>query len=153
MLEIEIPSRPPLRLEHLLLDANGTLTNRGRLIPGVEARLTSLGRDLQLHVLSADTFGSAEAVAAQVGAAFRRVETGEDKGRYLAALGAGSSAAIGNGSNDARMLADAALGIAVLGPEGLAPAAVDAADILVPSVTAALDLLLEPRALAATLRP
>jgi hypothetical protein len=27
------------------------------------------------------------------------------------------------------------------------------ADILVPSVTAALDLLLEPRALAATLRP
>jgi len=46
----------------------------------------------------------------------------------------------------------AALGIAVLGGEGLATVCLAAADVVVPSVESALDLLLYPRRLIATLR-
>ncbi len=60
--------------------------------------------------------------------------------------------AIGNGANDVRMLEWAARGIAVLGPEGLAVSCFQAADVVAPDIGAALDLLLLPRCLMATLR-
>jgi soluble P-type ATPase len=50
------------------------------------------------------------------------------------------------------MLQAAALGIAVLGPEGLAAEAWQAADVVMASIHDALDLLLHPRRLVATLR-
>lgn len=55
---IEIPGRPTLEIEHLLLDLNGTLTDRGVLIDGVGDRLSRLDQQLDLHALSADTFGT-----------------------------------------------------------------------------------------------
>jgi len=62
----------------------------------------------------------------------------------LEIFGAGRSAAVGNGANDAEMLAAAALGIAVIGPEGASTAALMAADLVCGSVTDALDLLADP---------
>jgi soluble P-type ATPase len=50
------------------------------------------------------------------------------------------------------MLAAAALGIAVLGPEGAGATALRAAAVVCRSAVEALDLLLDERALAATLR-
>ena len=41
-LPVSIPGRPDLRLEHLLLDVNGTLTNRGVLLDVVKGRLERL---------------------------------------------------------------------------------------------------------------
>jgi len=49
-------------------------------------------------------------------------------------------------------IARATLGIAVLGGEGLAAACLAAADVVAPSIESALDLLLYPRRLVATLR-
>jgi soluble P-type ATPase len=48
----------------------------------------------------------------------------------VAALGADSTAAIGNGRNDAAMLRVARIGIAIVGPEGSASAAIAAADVV-----------------------
>jgi soluble P-type ATPase len=70
----------------------------------------------------------------------------------IKALGAARVVAIGSGANDAAMLQQAALGIAVLGGGGLAMACLAAADIVVPSIESALDLLLYPRRLIAMLR-
>jgi soluble P-type ATPase len=50
------------------------------------------------------------------------------------------------------MLQQAALGIAVLGGEGLATACLATADVVAPNMEAALDLLLYPRRLIVTLR-
>lgn len=50
------------------------------------------------------------------------------------------------------MLRMAGVGIAVVQAEGASAEAVAAADVLVPSVTDALDLLLRPRRLVASLR-
>jgi soluble P-type ATPase len=59
---------------------------------------------------------------------------------------------LGNGRNDAAMLRAAALGIAVIGAEGVAPEVLAASDLLVPGSEAALDLFLKPKRLLAGLR-
>ena len=72
--------------------------------------------------------------------------------RIVDRLGAAGCVAIGNGANDVPMLERAALGIAVIGPEGASGRALAAADVVCRSVVEALDLLLDPRLLVATLR-
>ena len=67
-------------------------------------------------------------------------------------LGGDNAVAVGNGRNDRLMLQEAALGIAVLQAEGAAVEALLAADLVAPDILAALDLLLVPGALTATLR-
>jgi soluble P-type ATPase len=76
----------------------------------------------------------------------------DDKVRALESYGANRCVAIGNGANDTEMLAAAALGIAVVGPEGASSAALAAGDVVCNSIVDALDLLIEPRLLIATLR-
>jgi len=150
---IAIPDRPVLELEHLLLDVNGTLTDRGEMIDGVAERMRRVSETLEAHLLSADTFGSLADVASTLGVRSTTVLDGEEKLALVRELGPERCAAIGNGANDARMLAEAALGIAVIGGEGAASAAIQAADVVCASIGAALDLLLDQQALAATLRP
>jgi P-type E1-E2 ATPase len=148
----EIPGRPPLELDLLLLDVNGTLTNRGVLLPGVASRIAALRRELSVRLLSADTFGNVSEIARQLQVEHELAASAEDKVRALVRLGPGRIAAVGNGENDAGMLQAAALGIAVLGPEGLSAVALASADVVCATILDALDLLLDSRALAATLR-
>lgn len=83
MLHVTVPGGDDLRLEHLVLDVNGTLTDRGELIDGVEALITELRERLDLHVLSADGYGSAEDVAATLSAAYLRVHSAAEKVAYV----------------------------------------------------------------------
>ena len=156
MLEVDVPGWRTLRLEHLVLDVNGTLTLDGTLLPIVAPKLTVLGAQLEVQLLSADTFGRLDDVAAALAVVGRRLRAGEpesaQKAQVVRELGAESVVAIGNGANDVAMLAEAALGIAVLGPEGLAVASLTATDVIVASIEDALELLLNPMRLIATLR-
>lgn len=151
-LRVEIPGRGVLALEHLLLDQNGTLTDRGQLIDGVAERLARVGRTLQVFMLTADTFGTLDGLVSELGIDGQRVSSREQKRAFMASLGTERCVAIGNGSNDVPMLRDAALGVAIIGPEGASTAAVAAADIVCRSVLEALDLLSDERVLIATLR-
>jgi P-type E1-E2 ATPase len=155
MLEIDVPGWRSLRLAHLVLDVNGTVARDGAPLPGVAARLRALRPLLDAYLVSADTHGGLDAVAAALGVRARRIASGgeaEQKAAFVRELGATGVVAIGNGANDAAMLAEASVGIAVLGPEGLATEALGAADVLVGSIDDALDLLSQPRRLVATLR-
>lgn len=153
MLTVEIPGAQPLRLEHLVLDVNGTLTHAGAVIDGVEERVRSLAGTLRVHLVTADTFGTAGALAGSLGAELSVVRDGAEKVAFAEALGPSSCAAIGNGANDAGLLRTVALGIAVIGPEGAAAVTLQGASVVCGSITVALDLLLDPRMLVATLRP
>jgi soluble P-type ATPase len=102
---VDIPGSEPLRLDCLLLDVNGTLTDRATLIEGVQERLARLSEALDVRLLSADTFGSLDAIAEQLGLKAARISRGEEKRAYLERLGPERCAAIGNGANDAAMLA------------------------------------------------
>ncbi|MBM4289565.1 MAG: hypothetical protein FJ135_15730 [Deltaproteobacteria bacterium] len=76
----------------------------------------------------------------------------EAKLRYIQELGAEQTVCIGNGRNDRLMLKAAALGLAVILEEGIAKETIQAADIVAKSINDALDLLLNPLRLTATLR-
>jgi soluble P-type ATPase len=75
-----------------------------------------------------------------------------EKLNYLQRLDANCCACLGNGRNDVLMLKNAALGIAVVGKEGAAVEAILAARVVALSILDALDLLLRPLRLKATLR-
>jgi P-type E1-E2 ATPase len=152
MRALEIPGEPVLVLEHLVLDVNGTLTRHGELIDGVAERLRLLANDVQIHLLTADTLGTAGAVGRELGLPVTNVQTGREKAAVIAALGPERAVAIGNGRNDIEMLRASRLAIAIVGPEGAAPAAISVADVVCRSITDALDLLLDHRLLIATLR-
>ncbi len=155
MIELTIPGRGLLRLVHLVSDVNGTLAFDGRLIDGVADSLLGLGDRLTLHLLTADTRGRQAAIDAQLGLQAVRIAPGaeaEAKAAYIRNLGADRVVAIGQGANDVGMLREAGLGIAVLSAEGLASAALTAADILVPDILTGLDLLRNPVRLVASLR-
>lgn len=155
MVTVEIPSGETLSLSHLVCDFNGTLAIDGQLVPSVSDRLSELAEDLEIHVVTADTFGQAQAeleglpVSVLVLPSDRQTERKID---YLQSLGAGTVVAIGNGNNDAAMLESAALGICVVQREGASVASVMVADIVCVSILDALDLLLHPMRLVATLR-
>lgn len=155
MIEVEIPDFGSLRLVHLVLDYNGTLAFDGRLISGVGDQLESLAEHLHIHIITADTFGSVHRTLAGFPFTVHVLPPGseaEGKSLYVRQLGSMSSVCIGNGRNDRLMLREAALGIAVLQREGAALQALLAADIVIPGIVDALDLLLHPRRIAATLR-
>jgi len=149
---IEIPGGDPIRLEHLVLDVNGTLTNRGELIDGVAERLEKLAGDLTLHIVTADTLGTASDLGARLGVSVTIIRTGADKAAFVRRIGAQGTVAIGNGRNDEAMLHASRLGIAILGPEGASGLTLGVADVVCRSITDALDLLLDRRALIATIR-
>lgn len=150
---VEVPGTDVLELDHLLLDINGTLTRDGQLLDGVANAVAALRDAASLRLLSADTCGSAPIVAAALDAGLEIVSRGDEKRAVVERLGAERCAAIGNGRNDVDMLRAAALGIAVIGPEGASADALAAADVVCASVLDALALLSTPTRLTATLRP
>jgi len=155
MIEINIPDFGHLRLAHLVLDYNGTLAFDGRLISGVANLLERLAEHLRIHIITADTFGSVQQAFAGSDFTVHVLPPGreeEGKAEYLRRLGSMSSICIGNGRNDRLMLKEAGLGIAVLQQEGAALQALLAADIVIPRIVDALDLLLHPKRITATLR-
>lgn len=154
MLELAIPGWGYLECAHLVMDYNGTLALDGRMLEGVGQRLQLLSRHLELHVVTADTHGHARAETADLPVQLTVLQAGEqaqEKADYVRRL-SGGVIAIGNGRNDVLMMRAAGLGIAILGPEGTYRGTLDAAELVVPGPLTALDLLLEPRRLMATLR-
>jgi len=151
-------------LEHAVFDVNGTLTRDGQLVPGVVERMHALRQVLTVHLLTADTYGTqkplmnpmlAVEVEPKINCTIldtRRAPEDEQKRDYVVALGKDSVVAIGNGMNDQLMLAEARLGIVVLGPEGTAIKALKAAKVAARDPVTALDLLLHPLRLKASLR-
>jgi len=155
MIELTIPGREPLRLQHLVTDVNGTLALDGTLMEGLAKRIASIRDRLSVHLLTADTHGRQSLIDQQLDLKAARLSAGDEqiqKRRFVEQLGADSVVAIGQGANDALMLKAAGLGICVMSPEGAAAETVAACDIVVPDILAAFDLLEKPMRIVATLR-
>lgn len=155
MIEINIPGRGLIQLRYLVSDVNGTLALDGQLLDGVPKNLLALSDQLQLHLLTADTHGRQAQIDEQLGLQAMRIPQGgeaEAKAAYVHELGAESVVALGQGANDAGMLRTAAIGIAVASIEGLAIESLTSADVVVPNINAAFELLEHPKRLVATLR-
>lgn len=155
MLEIKIPSLGQFKFKHIVFDFNGTLATDGIISESVETRLKDLCKKMEVHVITMDTYGT---VARQlehlpVQLAVLKSEQGTDeKERYIQALGSDRCIAVGNGSNDCKMLKEAVLSIAVIGREGLSLKALEDADLIFTSIEDVFDSLENPTRLTATLR-
>ena len=155
MISVEIPEFGKLALHHLVLDYNGTLALDGRLLVGVAERLRTLAGQLEIHVLTADTFGSVAANMQDIPCTIHVLpQEKQDRGKlhYVEKLGYDKTVSIGNGRNDRLMLKESALGFAVVQGEGAAVEAILAADVVLSDIVTALDLLTNPLRLIATLR-
>jgi len=152
MIRIEIPQRGVIELAHAVFDANGTLAVDGVLIPGVAKHLKELTDLLSPYILTAGTHGNIAELERSLGMPLQIIRTGEDKERFVQQLGPDSVIAFGNGTNDAPMLRLAAIGVAVMAAEGVSMAALQAADVLAHGPIDAIDLVLNPKRLIATLR-
>lgn len=154
-MKIEIPGREPIELKHLVLDFNGTLAVDGALIDGVHPLLNMLSAELHVHVITADTFGSVdcamESIPCQV-YVINPFDQDKQKELYVNKLGRNHVIAIGNGRNDMLMLQAAVIGIALIQKEGAYAPLISVADVLCLSIVDALELLLNPLRLKATLR-
>ena len=154
MLNIQIPGREAFTISHLILDYNGTIAEDGEIIPGIKERLEKLCADLQICVITADTHGTAakkcQGLPLDV-LTFPTTEVGKIKAEE-ARKRTGGVACIGNGFNDIQMSDASDLSICVMGKEGCCSALMAHTDITVTSIHDALDLLLIPGRLRATLR-
>ena len=166
MIEINIPGRGKFNIENLVLDLNGTLALDGKIIEGVKERLQTLNRQLDIYLVTADTRGRAEETLNGISAdkadgegsfsiRLHRIGEGEEdfqKLELVRKLVPDKTVSIGNGSNDALMLKESAIGICIVGKEGAAAEAVMNADLVMIEINDALELLLKPERLIATLR-
>lgn len=156
MIKISIPGHDrELELKYLLLDLNGTLTVNGILPAGVKERLEILRHKLDIFLLTADTYGTSADLAKELGIEIFKVseiDGGTDKKNFLLSLEPAKAAAIGNGYNDVQMLSEAGMSIVIMDGEGCAVQALLNSDIAVTSINDALDLLINPIRIIATLR-
>lgn len=152
MIHLDIPPRGVIELHHAVFDVNGTLAIDGTPIDGVVDRLQALAQHLYLHALTAGTHGNIPELERTLGFPFHMITNGEEKTRYVERLGPAGVIAFGNGRNDVGMLRVAAIGVAILAGEGVALEAVQAADVLARGPVDAIDLVLKPKRLIATLR-
>lgn len=155
---IPIPGFGDRRVEVLVTDYTGTLACGGRLVAGVRERLLSLRGALDLHVITADTFGTADAELSGIVTPHRLRGARHDieKEQFVKRFDAARVVALGNGLNDRLMLgaikAGGGIAVAVDNGEGCALDTMLNAHIQIVGAANALDLLLDPRRCTATLR-
>jgi soluble P-type ATPase len=155
MMTITISNIKTYILDHLVLDLNGTLCCDGFLIPDIEDQLVALSKKLNIHVLTADTFGQGIAQTNKINCITNILKTDNqslEKQNYVKSLDELKCVCVGNGKNDHLMVKAAAIGIAVVQCEGAAVQTLINADIVCPDIKTALELLIFPKRLIATLR-
>ena len=160
MIKLMIPGFGPLEIRRVVTDYTGTHSFKGVVRRSVRTRLAQLGRLVEVHVLTADTFGTARRELARLPVELHVLNSAtrqdKEKQRFVMKYQPKHVAAFGNGTIDRLMLKtvrDAGgLAVAVDNGEGCALDAIRNANLFVHGSEHALDLLLEPNRCKATLR-
>jgi len=155
MLELDVKGFGKITATFLVLDYNGTLALDGKMLPGVRDILMRLAKVFQIIILTADTFGKVNEEVKKLPVEvviLKGSSEDESKKSYVRKLGSAHVIAIGNGRNDALMLEEAAIGIAVIQQEGAASATLQNADMVCSGILDALGLLENPKRIMASLR-
>ncbi len=155
MIKLDIPGYRQLTLSHLVVDFNGTLAYDGALREGVRVQLTELAQLLTIHVVTANTYDTANHELNRIPCETVLLPPegqAAAKRDFVQRLGADETVAIGNGRNDTQMLQAATFAIAVIEGEGAASETLAAADVVTANINAALGMLQHEKRLVATLR-
>ena len=153
-MKIDIPGWGSVDIDNIVIDLDGTMATDGKIPLEVKEKIGALSHLAKIYILTANTQGSGNEEISGMKAELITVSNEDSKrGKldFLKTLNLEMTVAIGNGSNDQLILKEAALGIAVLGDEGVSVSAMKSADIVVKNIENALDLFLKPRRLITTL--
>ena len=153
MLALNIPGRGQFNINHLVLDFNGTIAFNGELIPGVAERIKLLCKEMEIHVITADTNGSVSGECSGLPVIVHVLQSNDhtaEKGKFVSELD--GVICMGNGANDEAMFEAADIAIAITGREGCATSTILKSDLIIDDINDALDLLLNPKRLIATMR-
>ncbi|HJO95508.1 MAG TPA: hypothetical protein QF753_19080 [Victivallales bacterium] len=155
MIDVDIPGFEKLSIKNIICDYNGTLAIDGVIIPEVKPLIEKLSERLAFHIVTGDTFGTAVENLKHLPVTIK-ILTSDDqdiqKLNYLKKLGTDLTVCIGNGRNDKLMLEKSALGICLLQAEGSNLDSLLKSDIVCTSAADALNILLKPKRIVATLR-
>jgi len=155
VIEITIPGRGNYAIKSVVLDLNGTIALDGNIIRGVKEKVAMLSQKLNIFLVTADTNKTAERLVRDLPITLYKIKEAEENDQKLRVIlkkGNNNTASIGNGCNDVSMLKESAIGICIVGGEGASAEAMMASDLVVATIHDALDLLLKPHRLRATLR-
>jgi soluble P-type ATPase len=155
---IEIPGFGTREIRAIVSDYTGTLSCGGKVLTGVREKLFVLQKQVDIRIISSDSFGTANA---ELGGIVKpdilsTKKHDAEKQDYVKTFDLKHIAAFGNGNNDRLLLKTVkeggGLAIAVDNGEGCALDALVNAHIFIVGAENALNLLLEPRGCKATLR-
>ena len=152
---LEIPGYKNLDIKNIVFDYNGTLAKDGQVNKEVKKLLKKICLVFNVHVITADTFGSVKDELREFDLEVKVLSSGDhtkEKMEFVLSLDKETTVAVGNGNNDKMMLEAATLSIAVIGDEGCSKDALLASDIVCKDIKSTIELLLYPKRLVATLR-
>jgi len=155
VIEIAIPGRGNYTIKNVVVDLNGTIAVDGNIIQGVKEKMAILSQELDIFLVTADMNKNAERLVKDLPVTLYKIKEGEENNQKLQVVlkqGKDNTVSIGNGCNDISMLKESAIGICVVGGEGASAEAMMASDLVVVTINDALELLLKPNRLKATLR-
>ncbi|PKN86250.1 MAG: ATPase P [Chloroflexi bacterium HGW-Chloroflexi-8] len=155
MIEMTIPGRGIIKINSLVLDVNGTIALDGALLPGVLEKLRLLKDRVDIFMVTSNTYSRQNNIDLLLDMRAQIILKGNEisqKKDFINQLNSENVIAIGNGANDVGMLEAAAIGICVLSPEGTNVKTLMTADIVVPDILTALELIENPLRIVATLR-
>ena len=152
---IEIPGRNTLEIQHIIFDYNGTIALDGKVIEGVAEKIQALSDRIDFHVITADTYGTAEKELEGVPCQVINLSKSNEfktKTDYLAFLGKEHCLSVGNGFNDKALLKQSILGIALIQDEWCCTETLISPDIVCKSLMYVFSFIEKPNRIKATLR-
>jgi P-type E1-E2 ATPase len=149
----KVPEIGEMELKTIVLDLNGTLAVKGKIVSGVKNRLRELKKmGYSMVFFSGDQRGNAQELADTLGIEFRKALNSAEKEKHLLQMESDKTVAIGNARIDIGMFKHAKVSIATVQAEGIHSGILNYVDIIVPCITDALDILIDENTFSATMR-
>ena len=156
MVSIDIPGKGKMNIENLVLDFNGTIAYDGNIKNGIREKIQRVHEmGINIYILTADTYHQAAEQCKDMPVTLEIFDVDNaalSKREIVNNIDSKLTMTIGNGNNDVEMFEESILSVAVIGDEVCAVKAIFAADIITNNIDDAIDLLLNPHRIKATLR-
>ncbi len=156
MIKVNIPGYKNVEIKNVVFDYNGTIAKDGILIEEVRGLIEELVKqDIKVYILTADTNGTVREQCEKLPVKIEIFDNGKatrDKKKIIEKIGPWNTVSIGNGRNDIEMFKSSILSILVIGKEGSYSKLLLESDIVVNNIVDAIELILKPHRLKATLR-
>ena len=152
---VEIPGFKKVDVKNVVFDYNGTLAKDGKLKDSTKELLKKVCEKFTVFVITADTFGSVQKELKDFNLNIKILHSDnhtKEKESFIKSFKDGDVVSFGNGNNDALMLKASSISIAIIEGEGCSKEALLNSTLICKDIDDAINLLLNPKRLIATLR-